>query len=102
MQMEMYLLNGIKMNTTTKTVKSIQIYKKFDVPLNESIMYVFIELILADGTFTYGPKHFYQLYTIHVPHLALVFCFLPLISTEMYKKKNVEALKDLCLNYANE
>ncbi|KAF0747851.1 zinc finger MYM-type protein 1-like, partial [Aphis craccivora] len=63
-----------------------------------------VEFILADGTFTYCHKHFYQQYTIHGVckqyYVPLVFCFLPSKTKEMYKQM-WETLKDLCLNYAD-
>ncbi|KAL4132664.1 hypothetical protein QTP88_009783 [Uroleucon formosanum] len=63
-----------------------------------------IEFILADGTFTYCPKHFYQQYTIHGVckqyYVPLVFCFLPSKTKDIYKQM-WETLKDLCLNNAN-
>ncbi|CAI6369909.1 unnamed protein product [Macrosiphum euphorbiae] len=63
-----------------------------------------IEFILADGTFTYCPKHFYQQYTIHGVcknyYVPLVFCFLPSKTKDIYKQM-WETIKDLCLNNAN-
>ncbi|KAL4096615.1 hypothetical protein QTP88_021534 [Uroleucon formosanum] len=63
-----------------------------------------IEFILADGTFTYCSKHFYQQYTIHGVckqyYVPLVFCFLPSKTKDIYKQM-WETLKDLCLNNAN-
>jgi len=62
------------------------------------------EFILADGTFTYCSKHFYQQYTIRSVckkcYVPLVFCFLPSNTKEMFKQM-WETLKYLCLNYAN-
>jgi len=63
-----------------------------------------IEFILADGTFTYCPKHFFQQYTIHGVcknyYVPLVFCFLPSKTKDIYKQM-WETIKDLCLNNAN-
>lgn len=56
-----------------------------------------IKLILADGTFTYFPKHFYQQYTIHGVckqyYVPFVFCFLPSKTKEAYTQM-WETLKD--------
>jgi hypothetical protein len=63
-----------------------------------------IEFILADGTFIYCPKHFYQQYTIHGVcknyYVPLVFCFLLSKTKDIYKQM-WETIKDLCLNNAN-
>ncbi|KAE9543784.1 hypothetical protein AGLY_002014 [Aphis glycines] len=46
------------------------------------------ETLLADGTFTYCPKHFFQQYTIHGltrgHYVPLVFCFLPSKTLKCY------------------
>ncbi|XP_072161393.1 uncharacterized protein [Bemisia tabaci] len=47
------------------------------------------ELFFGDGTFSYAPDHFSQLYTIHVYkncfYIPVAFCFLPSKSCETYR-----------------
>ena len=46
--------------------------------------------ILGDGTFSYSPKYFTQLYTVHVCvnnfYIPIVYCFLRDKLTETYKR----------------
>lgn len=58
------------------------------------------EHVIADGTFTYAPKFYYQLYTVHVYsngfHIPVVFALLNGKSKENYLQF-WNTLKELCL-----
>ncbi|XP_025405636.1 uncharacterized protein LOC112679908 [Sipha flava] len=62
------------------------------------------ETLLADGTFTYCPKHFFQQYTIHGltrgHYVPLVFCFLPSKTLKCYIRMWTN-LKNLCFQLTN-
>ncbi|KAF6215099.1 hypothetical protein GE061_009849 [Apolygus lucorum] len=57
--------------------------------------------VIADGTFTYAPKHFYQLYTVHVSingfHMPVLYAFLSGKSKGVYVSLWMN-VKDLVLS----
>ncbi|KAL4135452.1 hypothetical protein QTP88_007061 [Uroleucon formosanum] len=69
------------------------------------VMLCEVREIFADGTFTYCPSYFYQLYTIHILHynyyLPLIYCFLNSKSTDKYKEMWT-LIKELCKKIINK
>lgn len=69
------------------------------------VMLCEVREIFADGTFTYCPSYFYQLYTIHILqnnyYLPLIYCFLNSKSTDKYKEMWT-LIKELCKKMINK